>query len=316
MRLHRLIAILLLIESRGQIKAKELASALETSIRTVYRDIEILCQAGIPIATTTGPNGGVYFMEGYSAKLYNLHGDDAVNLYLTGVAMYKGDTGLDLKNALLKLEKILPPEYCKDVKVAKERFYFDECPWWSERPDTHCLEILRKSVWNSKKLQIEYLKANNETSIRELHPYGLIVKNMQWYLIAFCEKSKKVKTFKCERIIKANLTDTSFQFPMNFNLEQYWKDSEKQFKNACKLTEKYPVLIKLHKDNIDIMKELEIYEAEETGEYIVAKVNMHKFEFACTKALEIVWHVEILNPVELRNYVQEKLFDISKVYSI
>lgn len=233
MRLHRLIAILLLIESRGQIKAKELASALETSARTIYRDIEILCQAGIPIATTTGPNGGIYFMEGYSAKLYDLQGDDAANLYLTGVAMHRGDTGLNLKNAFVNLEKTLPPEYGKDVGIAKERFYFDEHPWWSERPYVHSLETLRKAVWNSKKIEIEYRKASNETSTRELLPYGLVVKDMQWYLVAFCERSKTIKTFKCERIIKADLTDTPFQFPSNFNLEEYWKESQKRFRDIC-----------------------------------------------------------------------------------
>lgn len=314
MRLHRLIAILLLIESRGHIKAKELAAALETSVRTVYRDIETLCQAGVPIAATTGPNGGVYFMEGYSAKLYNLQGEDAVNLYLTGAAMYKGDTGLNLRNALLKLEKMLPAEYGKDVKIAKERFYFDETPWWSDRPVSPCLEIVRKSVWNSKKLQIEYRKANNETSARDLLPYGLVVKELQWYLVAFCEKSKAVKTFKCERIIKAELTDTCFPVPLSFNLEQYWKHSEREFKDACTGSEQYPVSIRLHKRNVDILTKLEVYESVEKDDYILATVNMHKYEFACNEVNEIVWDVEIQSPMELRNYVKEKVSKVLKMY--
>lgn len=314
MRLHRLIAILLLIESRGQMKAKELASALETSMRTVYRDIEILCQAGIPIATSTGPNGGIYFMEGYSAKLYDLKGDDAVNLYLSGATIHKGDTGLNLKNTLLKLEKILPSEYGKDIKVAKERFYYDESPWWGERPETHCLEVLRKSVWNTKKLQIVYRKVNNESSTREVFPYGLVVKDMEWYLVAFCQKSNTIKTFKCERIIEAEIIDTTFQLPFNFNLERYWKDNEKSFRDECTENEQYPVLIRLLKCDIDVIKKLEVYKTEEKGEYILAEINMHKYEFACNEVTEILWHTEILNPIELRNYVKQRVENVLNKY--
>ncbi len=315
MRLHRLIAILLLIESRGQIKAKELASALETSIRTIYRDVEILCQAGIPIATTTGPNGGFYFMEGYSAKLYNLRDDDAVNLYLTGAAMYKGDTGQNLKNALVKLEKILPPEYGGDIKAAKERFYFDESPWWDKRPDTQCLETLRKAVWSSKKLRIAYRKVNDKASERELWPYGLVVKDMEWYLVAFCPKSGAVKTFKCDRIIRAEITDAAFQPPSGFNLERYWKDSEKSFKDKCAENERYPVLIKLQKCDSGILKKLEVYETEEKDGYVFARINMHKYEFACNEAVEILWHAEILKPAELRNHVKQRIENVLEKYS-
>jgi predicted DNA-binding transcriptional regulator YafY len=174
-----LIAILLLLESRGQIKAKELASALETSLRTVYRDIDILCEAGIPITTATGPNGGLYLMEGYSTGLYNLHDDDAVNLYLSGIGMYKGDTGLQLKRTLIKLEKILPQEYKGDLGAARERFLFDETPWWGERPIPRCLDNLRKSVWSLQKIKIMYHKVNNEISAREVFPYGLVLKSME-----------------------------------------------------------------------------------------------------------------------------------------
>lgn len=315
MRLYRLIAILLLIESRGQIKAKELASALETSVRTIYRDIEILCQAGIPIAAATGPNGGICFMEGYSAKLYNLQGDDAVNLYLSGVALYDEDTHLNLRNALLKLEAILPPEYGKDVKIARERFYFDKNPWWGEHSNAQCIENLRKSVWASKKLLVEYRKVNGGTSERELLPYGLVVKCMQWYLVAFCLKSKTIKTFKCDRIIKAELKDEKFEMPEDFSLERYWKENEKSFKAACMENEKYPVQIKLLKSDSSILNKFDVYDVKEIDDYLVAKVNMHKYEFACTEAMEIAWNSEILSPIELRNFIRRKLFNAVGMYS-
>lgn len=111
MRLHRLIAILLLVESRGKMKANELAQALETSVRSIYRDIDVLAEAGIPLLSMSGPNGGISLMEGYTVNLKQLHGEDVINLYLTGMGIYSGghsESGLKLKTTLLKLEKHCP----------------------------------------------------------------------------------------------------------------------------------------------------------------------------------------------------------------
>lgn len=125
MRLHRLIAILLLLESRGRMKANELSIALETSVRSIYRDIDVLAESGIPLVTTTGPNGGISLMEGYTVSLRRLHGEEVVQLFLTGMGMPaggSGETSLLLKNALLKLEASLPAPYQEDIRTAQRRF--------------------------------------------------------------------------------------------------------------------------------------------------------------------------------------------------
>lgn len=179
MRLHRLIAILLLVESRGKMKANDLAQALETSVRSIYRDIDVLAEAGIPLLSTPGPNGGISLMEGYTVNLNQLHGEDVINLYLTGMGIHAGGhthSGLKLKTTLLKLEKTLPSSYQTDIQKAQRRFYFDDTPWWSERIEIPCLESIRTAVWRSQKLKIEYHKINRVISSRKLQPYGLVVK--------------------------------------------------------------------------------------------------------------------------------------------
>ncbi|WP_306440379.1 helix-turn-helix transcriptional regulator [Paenibacillus sp. VTT E-133280] len=125
MRLHRLIAILLLVESRGKMKANDLAEALETSVRSIYRDIDVLAEAGIPLLSTPGPNGGISLMEGYTVNLNQLHGEDVINLFLTGMGIHTGghtDSGLKLKATLLKLEKSLPASYQNDIQRHKDVF--------------------------------------------------------------------------------------------------------------------------------------------------------------------------------------------------
>ncbi len=237
MRLHRLLAILLLLEARKQVKAKELAEALEASERTIYRDIEVLCEAGIPIAATSGPSGGFSLMEGYSINSRDLQGDDIVNLYLSGIGVRPAqhtDASVRLTEAILRLERSLPREFLPDVQKARERFFFDPSPWWKERPELKFMDTLRRAVWDSRKLRLVYEKRSRhqqEQTERVIRPYGLVVKSMDWYLVAWCEERADLRVFRCERILGASLLDETFTIPDSFLLSEYWQRWTDHFKS-------------------------------------------------------------------------------------
>ena len=225
MRLHRLIAILLL-ESRGQLKARELADALEASERTIYRDIETLCEAGIPIEAIAGPTGGFRLMEGYTNHLPQVRQDEAIGLFLRGIGMdpiEQREAHVDLQRALGHLESRLPDRYRQDVRAAQKRFYFDPDPWWEGMPVSEHLDVLRQGVWHSRKIIIEYEKPHGDRSERIVRPYGLVVKAMHWYLVAYCEVRRAVRNFNVSRIHDARLLDETFVWPDDFSLEAYWK---------------------------------------------------------------------------------------------
>ncbi|OAB41639.1 helix-turn-helix transcriptional regulator [Paenibacillus glacialis] len=318
MRLHRLIGILLLIESRGKIKAKELADALETSTRSIYRDIDALAEAGIPIATTSGSNGGVYLMEGYAVNPKQLHIDDVINLYLTGIGIYsdgKTESGLKLKNTLLKLEQTLPQSYQTDIQKVKARFYFDDTPWWTEREIIPSLEILRVAVLRSQKIRIVYSKVNGDSSSRTLHSYGLVVKKTEWYLVAFCEEAKEIRTFKCQRIIKAELQEEIFESPQYFSIEDHWKKQETNFKQSRKNIEHYLVKLKVTKTNKNFLHKLEILHTQQYSDHRLITAEMYSYEAACQIVLEIIDHVEILEPEQLRQYIKVRLLKLLDIYA-
>ncbi|WP_339187239.1 MULTISPECIES: WYL domain-containing protein [unclassified Paenibacillus] len=317
MRLHRLIAILLLVESRGKMKANELAQALETSVRSIYRDIDVLAEAGIPLLSMSGPNGGISLMEGYTVNLKQLHGEDVINLYLTGMGIYSGghsESGLKLKTTLLKLEKTLPASYQPDIQKAQKRFYFDDTPWWTERIEIPCLESIRTAVWRSQKLQIAYQKVSGEISCRKLQPYGLVVKKEEWYLIAYCEEAKHIRTFKCERIASTQLVEEEYSIPMDFSLEEHWKRQGQVFKQACKEEEVYPVVIRADKRTRSSLSQLEVMEMREEGDAFILKVNMFGYESACANIWSIIGHSEIIEPLELRQYVKGQLSFLQGIY--
>ncbi|AET58060.1 transcriptional regulator [Paenibacillus terrae HPL-003] len=106
-------------------------------------------------------------MEGYTANLKQLNSGDVIQLYLTGMGIYTGgptESGLKLKNALLKLEQTMPDSYQSDIRKAKARFYFDDTPWWTEGVAIPCLEVVRAAVWGSYKITIQYRKADGTRS--------------------------------------------------------------------------------------------------------------------------------------------------------
>lgn len=232
MRLHRLIAILLLLESRGQLKARELSDALEVSERTIHRDIEALCAAGIPIVAIAGPVGGFHLTEGYTNHLPQVHHNEVIGLFLRGIGMdtrEQDEAHVDLQRALGHLESRLPDRYRQDVRAAQKRFYFDPAPWWEGLPASDHLDVLRQGVWHSRKVMMEYENMAGERSMRVVRPYGLVVKVMRWYLVAHCELRSEIRTFNVSRIRQARLLGDIFPWPDDFSLESYWKTRTRVF---------------------------------------------------------------------------------------
>ncbi|WBW97793.1 helix-turn-helix transcriptional regulator [Oceanirhabdus sp. W0125-5] len=317
MRVHRLISILLMVENREMIKAKELAEKLETSVRTIYRDIDTLCEAGIPLTSTTGPNGGVHFIDGYSIGLNELRGEDMINLYLSGIGIQPNNgsnMGMKLNNALIKLEKNLPCKYSDDIKKIKRSFHFDESPWWGEKEALGNLDLLINAVWKSQKLRITYEKVNGEVSKRNIRPYGIVVKRMEWYMVAYDEGRNDIRTFKCDRIVNIEVIEDTFILPEDFSIDNYWNKSKRFFKETCKENEYYPVDIKLNKSRADILNKFDILEIKQDKHYFITTINMHKYEFACEEVRDILGYGEILRPSEIREFVKSELNDLLAMY--
>ncbi|WP_286909402.1 helix-turn-helix transcriptional regulator [Clostridium sp. UBA1652] len=310
MRLHRMISILLLVEAKGKIKAKELADQLETSVRTIYRDIDALCEAGIPLTTDTGPNGGIHFVEGYTVGIKNFEASELINLYLNGMGIKpdkQSDMAMKVNNALLKMKKGLSAEINKDINNISKRFYVDDTPWWGIFNKINALDVLMEAIWKLKKINISYENKKGGSSKRDIRPYGIVVKQMDWYIIGYCEKSNEIRTFKCDRILECSLLEEEFVLPGSFSLEEYWNESSKEFINSRSEVEKYPVVIKIKKINDDVLKNFEIYKVEEEVEYIKATINLYKYDYAKDYILGLIGYGEVMSPVELRAYAKEEL---------
>lgn len=322
MRLHRLLGIIMLLDSRGIMKAGNLAKLLETSERTIYRDIDILCEAGIPIQSISGPNGGFSFMDDYKINSNVLESGDVFNLLFSsmGISPEKNtETAQQLKNAIIKLENSLSEEHREEIIKAKERFFIDAEPWWGKRLPNKNVDIIKKSVLNLKKLKVYYKKYDGEVSERIIRPYGVVVKNFQWYVAAFCEVKNEIRVFKCSRITNIEVLNESFSMPKNFCLEKFWSNSKQHFIKQTSLEidhNTYAVKIKFYEEKKKLLEGFHVISSMKVENTWIYDIDMISFKTACSVIFPLSDRIEVLEPTELMEYIIRKTNKILNLYKI
>jgi predicted DNA-binding transcriptional regulator YafY len=224
MRASRLVTLLLLLQSRGQMTAAELAAELEVSVRTVLRDVDALGEAGIPIYTDRGPHGGIRLVEGYRTRLTGLTGDEAEALFLSGLPGPAAELGLGtvVAAARLKVLAALPPELRARASRLVERFHLDATGWFQVGEDAPHLGTLAQSVWDGRRVGIDYDRGDRVVH-RVLEPLGLVLKAGVWYAVAAVDG--QTRTYRASRIVAAEALDERFERPADFDLAGFWAES-------------------------------------------------------------------------------------------
>ncbi len=225
MRASRLVSLLLLLQTRGLMTARELARELEVSERTIYRDVEALSESGVPIYAERGPHGGIRLVEGYRTRLTGLTPDEAEALFLSGLPGPAAELGLGtvVAAARLKVLAALPPELRTRASRITERFHFD-APGWFQAPDeVPFLSVLSTAVWETKRVRVTYRRSDGGTVAREIEPLGLVLKGGAWYLVA--RSNGQFRTYRVSRVLTAETTEVVFERPSEFDLARHWSTS-------------------------------------------------------------------------------------------
>ncbi|WP_432979146.1 helix-turn-helix transcriptional regulator [Dactylosporangium sp. CA-233914] len=222
MRASRLLSTLLLLQTRGRRTAQQIADELEVSVRTVYRDIEALSAAGVPVYADRGPAGGFALLDGYRTSLTGLTTDEAAALFLTGSGATAGDLGLGptLDAARLKLLAALPAEQRSMAGRIQQRVHVDAPGWFRDPEAPPFLEAVATSVWEERKIRISYRKWDGSAVERTLSPLGLVLKGTAWYMVAVGRS--RTNAFRISRIESLTPLDEHFTRPEDFDLRRYW----------------------------------------------------------------------------------------------
>jgi predicted DNA-binding transcriptional regulator YafY len=325
-KIERLLAITLLLQARGKMTAQRLASILGVSPRTIYRDIDALSLAHVPIAMDYGPGGGYYLPANYHFDAAIFTREEAVSLVL-GVDMagtyslFADDDGLH--RALFKLEAALPEEYRADIQAAREHILFDTTAWDGDAPGGAYLESIRSAVLEARRLEVLYptTPRSGMPCLRwlRLDPYGLVYKGLMsrqmrtgvWYLVAFCHASQQIETFRVGYIQDLRLRPERIQPRPDFDLQTYWKQArqhleEKQEPLALTLRVKPSARHRL-RGNYSVLRE------EADGSALV-RVQRESLQEAVAYALSLGSEAVVLNPARVRAAVLSAAEEIVALY--
>lgn len=232
MRASRLLAILLLLQTRGRMTAEALAAEFEVSVRTIYRDIDQLSAAGAPVYADRGRAGGFQLLDGYRTRLTGLTDAEAEMLFLSGLSGPAAQMGFSgaVTTMQLKLLAALPPERQAAAERLAGRFHLDPVGWYQSLDEAGRLPAIAQAVWNSRRISVRYESWKGEVH-RDLEPLGLILKAGLWYLAARPAEGlrREPRTYRVANILDLTVGDLTFERPEGFDLAAWWTETSRRF---------------------------------------------------------------------------------------
>ncbi|WP_298475874.1 YafY family protein [uncultured Maribacter sp.] len=221
-RLTRLTSILIQLQSKKVIVAKDIAERFEISLRTVYRDIKTLQDAGIPIGSENGI--GYFLVEGFSLPPIMITEEEANALIISEKLIEnQGDYSLrkDFSSLLFKIKAVLRTLQKDNIELLEKRI----SPSYLKEPlKSDSLSIIQKAISYNQTLEISYRAVNKENiTTRKIKPLGIYFTSNAWVVIAFCSLRNDLREFRLDRITNKKLIEEVISYKADFDLTQYFQ---------------------------------------------------------------------------------------------
>lgn len=238
------MAIVLLLQTHGQLTAGALAEMLETSERTIRRDLDALLVSGVPLYSIRGRGGGWTLLDGHHLNLSGFTVDEARALFLVAGARPPASAGGDagpqpksseLQSALRKLLAALPEPLRHEASAAEGAVVVDSSGWGLPTETTPHLAALQAAVLDRRQVDLDYAKPGGGPERRRVHPYGLVSKRGVWYLLGGTEVGRR--TFRLSRIHGVSQTGHPAELPPDFDLANEWDESQRDFAERMRVVQ-------------------------------------------------------------------------------
>ena len=321
MRADRLLSLLMLLQTRGQMTAEELARELEVSERTIYRDIDALSMAGIPIYGEPGPEGGFALLNSYRTSLTGLTEGEVRALFMLNIPAPLADLGVsqELRTALLKLSAALPDSLRHDEVKVRQRFHLDAAWWRQGEEQLPYLSIIHNALWQNRQLHIVYHTTVGVKVSRLVAPYGLVAKAGVWYVV--CGRKEAIHVHRVSDLLLVNAADETFVHPADFDLAAFWSNWCEAYESLLdcftvkvRVAPTFIAELPWHLGNQIHNKLSQAGPPDEAG-WIELELSFASFEDARKRLLGFGRGVEILEPFALRRSVLDYAEQIVALYA-
>ena len=306
MRADRLLSLLMLLQTRGQMSAKDLADELEVSERTIYRDITALSTSGVPIYASRGPGGGVRLIEEYRTTLTGLTPEETRALFTMGIPAPLAQLGMDekFKGALLKLSASLPETRREEESRTRQRILLDSSWWFQSGQEVPCLQTIQQALFQDRRLRIQVRWEFFNTQFeQEAEPYGLVAKANIWYLVYGRGGTPHVT--RVSQIVEAEIMSECFHRPSDFQLESFWQEWCRAYESQppfCARVRVAPEALPMLAEYIGerARAQLTSHQIAEADGWVTLDLPFESFIVARSRLLGLGRAVEVLEPEPLR----------------
>ena len=320
MRAARLLSIQMMLETRGQQSARQLAGELEISVRTLHRDVDQLSAAGVPIVASRGKSGGFRLLDGWSTRLTGLTPSEAQAVFLSGLAGPAAELGLRgvLHSAQLKLLVSLPASWRDEARKVQSRLHLDPVDWYKEPDPVPYLVTVADAVWKERQLGFRYQSWKRLTE-RTTSPLGLVLKAGAWYFLGFADD--KFTTYRIAALKSAELLPDRAKRPKGFDLPRQWQESVNQFQSSI-----YSGFAQVMATPAGLKALSQLHAAAsravcsamgEAGadKRVCVRLPIESIEIATGQLLALAPDVEVVEPRSLRSSIARRLRAIARLYS-
>jgi predicted DNA-binding transcriptional regulator YafY len=301
----------MLLQAHGRLSTRELAERLEVSQRTAHRDMEALSEAGVPIVALRGAQGGWELAKGWRTKVPGL--DEAeLRALLMSQPSALGDPGLAAasERAFGKLLAAMPQKMQTQAASIRARLHIDPEGWRLSSDDLGLLPVVQDAIARDCKLTFLYSRADGESGVRTVDPFGIVCKQAVWYLVARAPAG--MRTYRLSRMQNAVVLAVTFERPANFDLAAHWKSSTAQLQQK---RGQFRATLALAPDAAaSVSRWSRVSPASEVQcspplpeNWTVLHVQFENSEEARFVALGLGARVQVLEPVSLRDQVREEM---------
>ena len=308
MKVDRLMSIVLVLLDKERMSAQELADMFEVSLRTIYRDIDSIDLAGVPILSTSGVGGGFEIMPNYKLdkKVFSTTDLSAILMGLSSLSnMIRGD---ELINALAKVKSFIPANRAKEIELKVNQICIDLSQWMGNISIQPYLEIIKTALQVNKLLSFEYIAHHGNIALRIVEPYQLVLKSSHWYLYGYCHERNDFRLFRLSRM-------SDLQIKEEFFILRDYQKPQLEF-DTILATMQIEIKIRIHKSIIDRVLDYCSYEnfIIDGDEHYIVRFPFVENDYHYDILLSFGDKCECLEPPHIRTKIKNKISDIASIY--